>query len=465
MNRILIISYNEKNKKFNEEDCQDIILRIKKEKPSFIYIGTQESLLLGKNHFQYYLKLKLNENNYELLYKTKTVPIFISNKNLRSRLYYNTESVFLHNKPEKILDKLSDKFFKSTKISINSIKRNNRIPIRFIKSITINSKSKDSIYTEFIFQYNLYFYKFIFVNSLINNNKIEESKFKYLVNEFELPEKLKSDYNIFFCGDLNFILDKDYYYKKNEFNSFLKENSRLEIKSIEIVKEYIRIINIRNKIKEIEEKKNKLSEVNNYEINNLKEKLNVMEKELLKNSELKSFLNNMYDMFNNKNINNKNFYLKLKDSINYLPVNLTSKFKTGHNKLQKTKNLFNININKVNEVNQVNINKKIKEVFDININKNFRLPSPTDVILFAIPEKNNIEILKKNYNMHLLPDKSDHKMISLLIEFNNNKIDKKSINKNVLKNQNIIAQPLNADADYNSNNNEFKNAISLPNNI
>jgi len=457
MNRILIISYNEKNKKFNEEDCQEIILRIKKEKPSFIYIGTQESFLLGKNHIQHYLELILKENNYELLYKTKIAPYLTTNKNLRSRIYYNTESVFLQNKPEKLFDK----FFKSKKISINSIKKNNRIPIRFIHIKTINSKSKDSIYTEFIFQFNLDFYKFIFVNSNIYNNKIEESKFKYLVNEFELPEKLKSDYNIFFCGDLNFILDKDYYYKKNEFNTFLKENSTLENKSIEIVKEYIRIINIRNKIKEIEEKKNKLSEINNNEINNLKEKLNFMEKELLKHSELISFLDNMYNIFNNKNINNKNFYLKLKDSINCLPVNLTSKYKIGNNKLQKTKNLFNININKVN---QVNINKKIKEVFDININKNFRLPSQTDVILFAIPEKNNIKILKKNFKMHLLPDKSDHKMISLLIEFNNNKIDKKLINKNILKNQNIIPQLLNAGPDYNSNNNnnEFENANPPP---
>ena len=165
----------------------------------------------------------------------------------------------------------------------------------------------------------------------------------------------------------------------------------------------------------------------------------------------------MYDMYNNKYINSKNFYLKLKDSIHCLPVNLTSKYKIGNNKLQKTTNLFNININKVNEVNQKNINRKIKEVFDININKNFRLPSQTDIILFAIPEKNNIKILKKNFKMHLLPDKSDHKMISLLIEFN-----KKSINNIILNKQNIIAQPINAD--YNSNNNEFKNAISPPNN-
>ena len=411
MKDILIISYNEGAKTFDDSNCDEIINKILVEEPALVYVATQESISGGvEDHYQHRLRYLLEDLNYQLLEKydaSVSIPSIkgiIKNKNVRSRIYFNKNKVsynakqinqstrLLDNKNNKI--KITKKEFKeSTQSGFKSMGILKRL--FKIKDASEPTFFKGSICTELILNDNL---KFIFVNSHLyyhknTNTGIEERKkeFVKLVDEFKLAEKLKEGYNIFFCGDLNFRLysSNNLYYDGINDNSKGKESYN---ESIKIIREYIK----------------KLHSTTNKEKKNTQEYLKY-------GSELYYFL---YDKEGENSILNNKYkegfkyklYNGFKESIDDLGIYLTSKYK--ENKKNITKELF-----KKQETNVKN--EEITEVFDIYPkNKYVRIPSQTDVILYALSELNNISIDPKNFQMHLSPDKSDHKMISLFIDIN-----------------------------------------------
>jgi hypothetical protein len=414
MKDILIISYNEGAKKFNDNNCDEIMQQITSSKPALVYVATQESISGGViDHYQHHLKLRLLEEGYKLYKKydasisIPTINGIIQNKNVRSRIYYNTERVCSQNSncnleefiyPPRIQIKNKD-FKKSTKSGFGSLGLMKLFKFKNAPKATL---FKGSICTELILDINNnnQEVKFIFVNSHLfyekkSNTGLSEriKEFKNLVIEFKLIDKWKNGYNIFFCGDLNFRL-----FSSNSL--YIDKNKEKEIykKSIKIIRDYITQLHLIDP-KDIEEKK---------KISN----------ELKKESELGIFLNKESKSSHDLHVNNfyKDFYNELKKSIDNTGIYLTAKYK--ENTVNKATILFSKKENSIE-------NKEIENVFDI-LPKNgyLRVPSQTDVILYALPKlKNNslkITIHPTYFKMHLFPNKSDHKMVSLFIDLPKN---------------------------------------------
>ena len=385
MKDILIISYNEGAKKFNDSNCDEIINQILLEEPALIYVATQESISGGViDHYQHRLRHQLEDLNYQLLEKydasisIPTIGGIIVNKNVRSRVYFNKDKVYYDvkysNAKELLLSKIkitSKKFKESTKSGFKSL----GLLKKFfkVKDAPEPTLFKGSIYTELILDINNNPVKFIFVNSHLfykkkSNTGIEEriKEFNNLVTEFELIDKWKEGYNIFFCGDLNFRL-----FSSSNLHYDTSTGKNSYHKSINIIKDYILKL---------------------HSDDNEKKEIN---KKLKKESELYNFLNSEAN----------SFYSELKKSIDNIGIHLTAKYK--ENTINNTKQLFKKETHVTNE--------KITKVFNIlPKNKYIRIPSQTDVILYAL--SNNISINPKNFKMYLSPDRSDHKMVSLFVD-------------------------------------------------
>jgi hypothetical protein len=99
------------------------------------------------------------------------------------------------------------------------------------------------------------------------------------------------------------------------------------------------------------------------------------------------------------------------------------------------------------------ISEVIEEVFDILPSDGYiRAPSQTDVILFALSNDKILKVYRKNFKMYLTPAKSDHKMISLLVDI---KHDLYNFNFNNLINNNNTDNKTNNNT-YNNKYNEYK---------
>jgi hypothetical protein len=151
----MIISLNENNKDFKEEDVKGIIKKIQEKNPAFLYVCTHESKANRQKHFQHVLMIELliikldntkknlnatynvktNNQKFKLLFKhdashyssiSALFPIFFQNRNVRTRLYYNVEHVnickkvellgglrnqIFKNRQSNIIDKTEDEFF------------------------------------------------------------------------------------------------------------------------------------------------------------------------------------------------------------------------------------------------------------------------------------------------------------------------------------------------------------------
>ena len=104
---LFFFSFNEGAKDYTLEDCSTIFTTIMLCSPKIIVICTQESLAEGKTHFQHILNTLLEPTKYKRLLKydassksattisilTKSITSKLKNKNVRTRVYYNTENV------------------------------------------------------------------------------------------------------------------------------------------------------------------------------------------------------------------------------------------------------------------------------------------------------------------------------------------------------------------------------------
>ena len=427
----LIISFNEAAQAFDFNDIASIIKKIYEEKPKFIFVCTQESATSGKEHFQHILgeilkkrnktnkielliQKMLNENNiktkkttYNLLTKfdASQLTLLTGNKNVRTRIYYESSVVLNNNNNKTNTENVSneEQSLLNNNYSIKNyeIKKSKQSGLGSAIGATIY---KGSIFTKLNIIKNGVPFKMIIINSHLfyKKNKdtglnVRKKEFTDIIKEFNLIKLWKEGYNIFFCGDLNFRL-VSYDGKmsplydnvsKNIINSYVNNNSLY-----------------------------KYNFTNNHKSNN----------------ELYSYLNELH-ISKNLNQNEKNFYLELLSSIETIGLHLTSKYFEGMN--NKNINFFTQRYNIMNENNLTNNNKKeeiarktklgiIPEnttIFNIRPKKNGhpRIPSMTDRIIFCLADTETNRNKKQyipdinpaNFNIFLTPDKSDHKMITL----------------------------------------------------
>jgi hypothetical protein len=381
---ILIISYNEGGKQFDDYDVFSILYKVLTENPKIIVVCTQESAGFTTiiNAYQKVLQKYLNKYNYELLCKSYYTSSRFSllkfnphERNVRTYVYKRVDFKGIK----------YTEFIKSTKSGLSSIKEK-----------TLN---KGSIALRLELEEKNNKFNFIIVTSHLFSNKIESNniasskrkkEFFDLIHEFKLPNYYNQKYNIFFCGDLNFKLLNPKSYLKNLEN--IKSNNLKNIKipgisskeiSNKIIYNYLN--NNKNKFTEKYKKTNELIKIlNNQKLLNMK-------------------LNDNYKYLFNQLM--KNF----KENILELGYDLTCKYKIDE---------------KINNKKKKELEKGIINRYNFKLKKNNKeieyVPSMCDRILFA--SKNNLVIEPKNFNMYLLPNKTDHKLLTLSFELNNYEI-------------------------------------------
>jgi hypothetical protein len=523
----LIISYNEGAKRFTYEDCIPIIFKVLNENPSFIIICTQESSsgslqnIINATHYQHILDKYLLKMNYERIIKVDASISGIKDKNIRTRIYINKFTViydkkyYNKNNSKNIKENNSFILYKNIEedyeekiagYSKKNIKdKNNNIDCRYIIKSFGSKKSvkhelgssaglmfkkeftfyKESIFTRLEFFNGKNEYKIIIINSYLfyKNTDIAKSKKEIdnIINEFKLIEYRTKGYNIFFCGDMNFRLNYDLdqnkmnkqmmneyllnksFYKKNSYKKLILKNelykyifndssyNKYKESFIKILKQYIDNNKINNKYSFLKKYKETYKYNNNsvnYKLtnNNYNELFERIEKHdyenLSDNSYIKEFEEDFKKYINitfgDDNLKMSLFYLEILNSIENLGIHLTSN--------------------------------------DIVSQKNDKNRYAIDRIIYALSEENsNIEISPYNFDVHLFPNKSNHKMISLSFNLCNNKSDKK-FNTSTIFTPGIVSgnQPSNptnnqirnqtSDQPSNQTNNKPVNSISVINN-
>jgi hypothetical protein len=425
-NDVLLISYNEDSKKFDSFDTIPIITKVFSENPKIIFVCTQESSsrslssAIKTTHYQHILGIELKKIGYSLAGKFDASKSIAFDTNVRTRVYYKNDDVMIFNNSNtevssltsntknkyKILTKNKDpsnigcfNCLKTSQKKINIMR--SKSTISGLGTVLKSTLYKGSIKVKMTLRKDEYDYKLIVVNSHLfykhNNNtgiKKREEEMISLIEEFNLINEWHEGYNVFFCGDLNF---KIYPYDSKK-NKIIQEGKKLiSIFPSKIPNE--ELINYNTISKNIFKKYfNNKSEYKKESSNNYKQ-----------TNELTIFLQKKYsEIFNNEI--EKIFYNNLQKSIDMLGIHLTNKYVAGINSL-----LFNIR----------------------NKNNYARIPSMSERILYSLSyenKKHSIKISPYNFDILLMPNKSDHKMITLsfeLIDMNNRKNIKYNIGQNI----------------------------------
>jgi len=248
-NNFLILTYNEGAKRFVEDDCNEVIEKINKQKPLFIIVCTQESRGSGNEHYQHVLREKI-KYNYRLLlkidnslYKGSIINPYSFyksfsnknhnkvNKNVRTRIYYLASSVFSQ-KSEIEYNNLTSNTYNLTNekniekhpyfIEYIEIKKSKETDLGKAHKGTLFKGSNFSLLhikdkktnnvIKIIIVNSHFFFSARRINNEINTGYTKrEKEFFNLLKEFNLLPLYNEGYNVFFCGDLNFRLDR---YKK-----------------------------------------------------------------------------------------------------------------------------------------------------------------------------------------------------------------------------------------------------------
>ena len=382
---ILIISYNEGNKSFEEEDIYPIIFKISIENPLIIAVCTQESgITTYKSTYQSVLRNYLEKNNYTMIEKLygsrSSIKYTPADKNVRTYVYAR-----------------------------NDLESKNRISNEYnIKKLIYKSETSGLGEGNTLFKGSIFFrlelnkYKCIIVNSHLFYEKREEEFFE-LVKEFKLYDYYAKGYDIFFSGDLNFTL----FNKKpnkivNNYLGISKENFKKEYTK------YNQLIQLLNR----SFKKNYGSYPQNfknlsYNFDNILKPQNkeqtIEERKKREYKGDRSLKNNIPNPYKSALITS------FKRSIEKVDYYLTCKYRENNKnkKYNITKNNFIIKSN----------------------NQYIRVPSMCDRILFAIHDQTIIT--PDDFSVYLFPKKSHHKLISL--SFSSELIHQKRSNR---KNQN-----------------------------
>jgi len=255
---LLVISFNENEQYFTNENLESIIANIKTSFPSIIFVCTQKSnkdLLMpwqSAKHFPHVLgdilTQNLGDNNYELLIKSENI------SGLRTRVYYRGKN----NINEKNPTPNNNNLFKNESKSYKSnIKKNCGVDIIKINKYGIFS-ANNCIRVRVEFQRNDILHKIVVLNTDLSNSSV---KIDSIITKFNLNNFSEKGYNIFFCGDFNSKIitppsilnennNKELFYNTNKtkmnelhYNLFnqkskLKQNLRKSINTIGLEKIY-----------------------------------------------------------------------------------------------------------------------------------------------------------------------------------------------------------------------------------
>lgn len=425
---LFFFSFNEGAKNYIVKDCNTIFNTIIECSPKIIVICTQESLAQGQTHFQHVLNTLFEKTNYKRLLKYDASErsvlsvigsIKTENKNVRTRVYYDTKSVInnIITKSEtqtmtsimlsksfwkplttqqtqnasKYINKSLQVINKENESYINQNTKLNNSTKLYITQIAA-SGSKESGLSQ-TFEKTLYkgsicirlemqsknndTYKFIFVNSHLfykkNKNTGEDKRteeFISLCKEFKLAKFYKLGYNILFSGDLNFRL----------FRSNLDTKNNKMHESLNVSKKIINIIEKQHKhsIENIQQK-NELYLIIDKIIKTINEK------------KTENQLNELYKFIPKMNNNSKvellDLFKKFMENFELFGIHLTCKIKEKFN-------------------NKLNNNSCDGKFNCAPPNGYARIPSMCDKILVADHE--NIHYTKDNFKVIKDSNPSDH---------------------------------------------------------
>ncbi len=472
----LLISFNEAAESYNYSDCLPIIIKVLTEKPKIIVVCTQDSAskrieFLGATHFQHVLGEILKNLEYEVIEKvdgsstnknieeapstffgkfaksvtrTLTVNSRQVNKGIRTRIYFLSE-------------------FKDTQESREKLSESKQL---LLGKFTELSLYDGAILTKLNFKVSEKDYKIAVVNCNLfykhqSNTGITKrtEEFHKIVNDFNLID-LNKEYDIFFCGDTNFRL-------------FIEKKPNNQISEVNILRQLVRTyirgktsLNNQNELHRMlfdnEKKYKKNLQNNKNEVNSRLNQIEANEKKKVSNNpdilheHLGKDLQKLYRELKTKQtdleskLKNTNFYKKLLESMKLLGTHLTSKYMVDKKNymVDKKNYMYKKQLElfrkvKKNIINNELINNElINSVFKIESywDKNIRVPSQTDRILFSLKDKTSLAINAQDFNIHIFPDKSDHKMISLTFKFNSyeplNNLNNRHISPGLVGNEN-----------------------------
>ena len=539
---MMLISFNEANRKYSVSDVLPIIYKVIHEMPLFIIVSTQESKsggimnIPGARHFQHILKQSLLNLNYEMLVKndaSKIGKLGLSDKNVRTRIYYNKYYVnYEENKTFGAYKTLKKQGYMSHYLSDNSDRRKiaqnisqeqifNNNTQKYGKNIVKNNKNKfniisfgtslskisglgnlskktifkGSIFTRLVFKDNdtNKIYKFAFVNSHLYYNKKgntglaqRTTEFLNLIDEFKLVDWWNIGYNIFFSGDLNFRLLSFNTTKNDPFSdtfnkksnnivrtystnkSLHKQNSFEKLKNNdELYKILLKQAGLSNKIKSTNNTNFGVQGIDVTRIPTNKTINTTIYTTINTNNNLKEIIANQKQAF----------FKKFLESYEELKINLTSKY------FENQGNKNNSFYKKFYNSSEIPTNNEIKEIFEIRPQKNLkgggltfsksqqpkvvkiypRIPSNTDRILYALSD--NLNISADYYDINIFPDKSDHKMLILSFDLENDIPNQNLKDKNINPNNNIISIRSSMSNSNNNSKSNISNTNERPSNI
>jgi len=393
---VLIISYNEGNKTFNLNDCISMIFKIKIEEPSVIILCSQES---SSNKSYQDIFIDVVSKSYTVIKEIKAsdyvknvkTTLFIKNKSFAYEETFLKENKLLNSfegKTNMNKNKIKEMniFYNSlTKFTYDKIKykekkKNNedlvykfyiknisykKMDVNIVNKIFGGKLFKGSLFLELIIEKTRKEYKFIIINSHLyykedGNTGLQErtNEFFTIINYFKLPYFFENEYNIFFCGDLNFRL----FSIKNNAINYEKESRKI---------------------------------INNY----LKNDYKVFFEKYMKSNELTQSIINYEGKENKVDKFIKNIY----KSIETTGFSLTCKYEEIDN------------LNYKEKINNTLSNKN----FIIEKHHIPRIPSMCDRILYSTNK--DLTLNYNNFNMYSIPKKSDHKIITLSFELESEK--------------------------------------------
>jgi hypothetical protein len=237
-----ILSFNEEAQNYTEIDSNAVINKIIELNPSVLIICTQESGSGITSHFQYILKKMLKGSDYKLIShrdESKTA-IKLGNKNVRTYFYVNMNKINFGNaikKKFKTYGKKRSYIFENRNVTeqewndenksielINYEWKRSEESFGYKYANIIGRVLKGTIYKGAIclkvsLKYNGLEHSFIIVNTNFSEDDKKKDQFDSVCKEFNLENEIVNS-TIFFCGDLNFNIDRG----RNELNNYIKNH-------------------------------------------------------------------------------------------------------------------------------------------------------------------------------------------------------------------------------------------------
>ena len=237
-----ILSFNENAKNYTESDSNNVVGGVVQLNPSVLIICTQESGSGIIKNFQKILQKRLNSLNYKLIShrdESKTV-VKLMNRNVRTYFYVNMDKINFGDAIKRKFKTIGKKrLFIFENRNVTEQERNNenksielinyewkrsKESFGYKYANTIGRVLKGTIYKGAIclkitLKYNGLEHSFIIVNTNFSEDDKKKDQFDSVCKEFNLENEINNS-TIFFCGDLNFNINRG----TNELNKYIKNH-------------------------------------------------------------------------------------------------------------------------------------------------------------------------------------------------------------------------------------------------